>query len=531
MNGLLQERFRAQVRARPSAIALVSGAERWTYAEVAERTNRLAHALRAHGLHPGDRVGILLSKTPAAILAILACVEAGLVYVPLDPASPPARLARIVTACEPRAILSGATHARLLAETLAVPGTPAPAVLGTLESAALSAPAGTRTFAADALDAVSTAAMAPAVGPDDPAHILFTSGSTGIPKGVILTQRNVLGFLDWAVPHFGFQAGDRHSSHPPLHFDLSTFDLFGAFTSGCELHLVPADTALHAGRLVEFMARSALTQWFSVPSVFNYVMSFDALRPDMLPALRRVLWCGEVLPTPTLAYWMERLPGVRFTNLYGPTEATIASTWYDVPAVPRELHVPVPIGRACGGEAVYVLDEALAPVPSGTIGEICLAGVGLSPGYWRDPEKTAAAFPALAGAPGGRVYRTGDLGRLDADGILHYCGRRDAQIKSRGYRIELGEIEAALATLPALQESAVVAVESPGFEGHVICCAYTPRAGEAPMPAALRKELQRLLPSYMLPSRWASFPALPRNQNGKVDRPRLRQHFLAEAGR
>jgi acyl-coenzyme A synthetase/AMP-(fatty) acid ligase len=266
------------------------------------------------------------------------------------------------------------------------------------------------------------------------------------------------------------------------------------------------------------MRTSRLTQLFSVPSVLNYMAKVDAVRQDDFPELRRVMWCGEVLATPVLIHWMKRLPHARFTNLYGPTEATVASSYYDVPACPESPAAHIPIGRACAGEELMLLD-----------GELCIGGAGLSPGYWRDPAKTAAAFIPHPSRPGERLYRTGDLGRQRADGLFELVGRADTQIKSRGYRIELGEIETALNSLADLREVAVVAIQAGGFEGSMICCAYTPAAESQDVtPVSLRKALGRLVPSYMLPHRWMRYDALPRNANGKIDRPALRERFVEQ---
>jgi len=504
-----------QAQRRPNATAIVYGAKRLSYGELDAASNRLARALVEAGCRKGDRVCFLYPKKPAAMVWMLGILKAGAMHVPLDVASPAERLRRIVKSCEPRFVLAAGPAAKLASEI--------DARVAWMEEAV---PAGLR--AAFTLRDVARESSAP-VGcetrPQDPAHILFTSGSTGIPKGVVITHANVMAFVTWGLKHFGLDQTDRVSGHTPLHFDLSTYDIFGAYAAGAELHVVPLETALLPHRLAEWIRVSRLTQWFSVPSVLNYMAKVDAVRENDFPELRRVMWCGEVLPTPVLMHWMKRLPHARFTNLYGPTETTIASSYYDVPGVPEDETESLPIGLACAGEELVVLDEGRAPLPAGEIGEIHIGGVALSPGYWRDPEKTAAAFREVDGR---RLYATGDLGWVDERGLLRYVGRVDSQIKHRGYRIELGEIEAALNALGDLRESAVVAVPTEGFEGTAICCAYVADRADT-TSVTLRKALAGSLPGYMLPSRWRAFESLPKNQNGKIDRRALRETFEAEA--
>jgi acyl-coenzyme A synthetase/AMP-(fatty) acid ligase len=286
---------------------------------------------------------------------------------------------------------------------------------------------------------------------------------------------------------------DRLSCHSPLHFDLSVFDIFGAFAAGAELHLATPKLNVLPNKLADFIRDSELTHWFSVPSVLNYMAKFDVVKADDFPRLKRLLWCGEVLPVPALAYFMKRLPHVSFTNLYGPTEATIASSYYDVPACPEDDKTVIPIGRPCGGEELFVLDENLRTVEPGQTGHLYIQGVGLSPGYYKDPHKTAEAFVQnpFSSDSSDKIYRTGDLAKVGENGLVYFLGRHDSQIKSRGHRIELGEVSTALNALGSLGESAVVAIPTGGFGGMTICCAYVTLPHRDVSPAKLRCELTR----------------------------------------
>ncbi len=529
MRGLLHEGVAFQAHQRPDATAIVWRDTRVTYRELDDASSRLANMLVAHGCARGDRVALLMPKLPVAIEALLGVLKADAIYVPFDPASPPARLARMLESSACRAILAAGAVGSTLAATLALAQLETPPLVGWLDPAPPTALPAPPAFTLADCATYPSAPPRPMNTEADIAHILFTSGSTGIPKGVMITHRNVNAFLRWAIPYFGIGPTDRMSQHPALHFDLSTFDIFGALTTGAALHLVPAELALLPPKLAAFIRESRLTQWFSVPSVLNLMAKFDVLAQDDFPELRRVLWCGEAIPTPTVIHWMQRLPHATFTNLYGPTEATIASSYYTLPACPDDPRVAVPIGTACAGESLLVLDAALQRVPPDTTGALFIGGAGLSPGYWRDPEKTADAFlPDPRGADtADRIYRTGDLARRSADGLFHFLGRADTQIKSRGYRIELGEIESALACLPYLRESAVVAIPADGFEGWTLCCAFAAFEAAAPTAAVLRSALAEKLPAYMLPNRWMRYTALPKNANGKIDRPQLKADFAA----
>jgi amino acid adenylation domain-containing protein len=524
---LLQQWVTEQAERRAASTALVMRGEELTYGQLEERTNQLARMLKDQGCQRGDRVCLLMPKSPSAIVALLGVLKADCVYVPLDLACPVSRLAHMIASAEPRCILAMGPAAPLLDALWAGAEPPRSISVGWMDSEKVAARHFTPDFSREDCAGYGTAPLAYLNVPHDIAYILFTSGSTGIPKGVPITHSNVAHFVRWATRYFNMTPSDRISGHPPLHFDLSVFDIFGTLAAGAQLHLVPPDLNLLPNRLAHFISASALTQWFSVPSLLTYMAKFDAVPVTGFPTLKRLLWCGEVLPTPILMYWMKRLPSVSFTNLYGPTEATIASSHYRVPKCPDDPTEPVPIGTACDGEELFVLNERLQPVNPGQTGDLWIRGVGLSPGYWRDPEKTRAAFlPAPTSAdPSDRIYRTGDLAKIGDDGLIYLLGRADSQVKSRGYRIELGEIETHLHALTSLKESAVVAINTDGFEGATICCAYVPTPNADVTPVTLRKELAQNLPSYMLPSRWMAFDVLPKNANGKIDQCQLRRDF------
>ena len=531
MSPLLQAHVTRQAELRPEHTAIVFKQERLSYRELEESSNRLARLLRESGCRKGDRVAFLIPKTPAAIVTILGILKADCIYVPLDTSSPGARLEKIVDACEPRFVIASETGASLLDQLMVSESRRRNTLIGSMGTGKIEGNNIRVQFSSSDLEDYSGEPLDYQNTESDAAHILFTSGSTGVPKGVVITHANVTNFIEWAVRYFDTRPSDRISSHPPLHFDLSTFDIYGTLSSGAQLHIVPTELNLLPHKLAEFIRVSELTQWFSVPSVLNFMAKADVVKQGDFPALERLLWCGEVFPTPPLIYWMQRLPHVKFTNLYGPTEATIASSYYTVPDCPRDELAQIPIGTACLGEALHVFDEQLQPVPPGEVGDLYISGVGLSPGYWLDPEKTNSVFiqPPGSSDPGMRIYKTGDLAKIGDDGLFYYLGRADSQIKSRGYRIELGEIETALNALNMTEECAIVAIDTEGFEGAAICCAYVPLKDVEITPTSLRMAMNKVLPGYMMPSRWIHFDRLPKNANGKIDRKVLRERFQIEA--
>jgi len=525
---LIQQWVTLQATSRPGATAIAWKDQRVSYGELEESSNRVANHLRDRGARKGDRVAFCIPKSPEAITAMLGILKADCLYVPIDVDCPAARVGKVLEACDPFCVLISHHSAELLNEVIAA----RPEVeymLGTLDAERLSHSLFETEFCIAEIEKTSSAPRSSECLSTDPAHLLFTSGSTGTPKGVVITHANVIAYIDWTIRYFDVNETDRVSGHAPLHFDLSTQDIYGAFAAGAELHPVPPEINLLPQKVSAFISQRQLTQWFSVPSVLNYLCKFDVVPQDGFPHLRRLMWCGEVLPTPTLIYLMKKLPTVQFTNLYGPTEATIASSFFTVTERPTSDAEQIPIGEACDGEQLLVLDDHKNPVAVGETGNLYIGGAGLSPGYWQDRQKTATAYvnANVTGAEQ-RIYCTGDLARVGEDGLVYFLGRADTQIKSRGYRIELGEIETALNSIEFLDESAVVAIETGGFENKAICCAWVPGHDNDITVAMIKRRLATAIPKYMVPKHWLCLEQLPRNPNGKIHRPRLREQFEAK---
>jgi amino acid adenylation domain-containing protein len=496
----------------PDALAVVDEAHSLTYRELECASDELAAELRALGCGQGDLVCILAPKSSRAIVAILATLKCGAAYVPLDHASPPPRLGKMLIAASPRVLIAHPDCAELLKECLTRYDPAVPPSVQWLRETTLN-------------DTMRTSAPL-SHSPGDLAYVMFTSGSTGVPKGVPITHGSATNFVSWAMDHFGIGPGLRISCHPPLHFDISVMDIFGALGAGAELHLVPDRVNLAPELTANFIRGARLNQWFSVPAVLAAMAGRNIIDYGDFPDLRRVVWCGDVLRTPVLRHWMQRLPQVSFTNLYGPTEATIACSFYDIRRIPENDFTPIPIGRPITGVHMSVRDDHGCAAPPGAIGNLYIGGDCLTPGYLGNPENDTQAFQDLPGSDLGRWYRTGDLACIDEDGIFSFHGRMDRQIKSRGYRIELDEIAAALSGLPEVAEAATVAIASPGIQGKEICAAYTARPGSETSPRKIRSQLAHILPLYMVPMRLLCLPALPVNPNGKVDYNSLSQRFL-----
>jgi amino acid adenylation domain-containing protein len=512
--GLVHRLLEASADAYSERTAVVDGDRSATYEELEGQANRLARLLLDLGVARGDRVGLYIDRSLEAVAGLYGVLKAGAAYVPLDPAAPPARLGYIAGNCGLRVLLTGASKADRW-DGLVEAGAAPEAIVVLDGDPGSGAP---RTVGRREIEARDDARVAVPAGGGDLAYILYTSGSTGEPKGVMLSHGNALAFVGWAGDLVEVGPEDRLSSHAPFHFDLSVFDLFAAARGGASVTLVPPGASVLPRELRRFIEEARITIWYSVPSILTALAVRGGLRGGDFPDLRTVIFAGEVFPTKFLRRLMGLVPHAAFYNWYGPTETNVC-TWYRVPELPEDMTEPVPIGRPIDDTEVFAVTEGGTLAAPGEIGELHVRGETVMRGYWGDPERTERLLvPDPRGASRGRVYRTGDLVEELEDGNFRFLGRRDAQIKSRGYRIELGEIEAAILSHPDVVECAVVAVPDEEVTNRVR--AYV-AVREGLGTGDLVRYCRARLPKYMIPEAFDFAEALPRTSTGKIDRQAL----------
>ncbi len=501
-DGNLYELFAAQCERTPDAPAVVFSGERLTYRELAFRANALAWRLRRLGVRQDAVVGVLLDRSLEMVVALYGVLAAGAAYLPLEPSYPEERLAFLLADARPAAVLSRADLAALLPAgcrpELLEPGAPGSASLpppSHIEGAAL-------------------------------AYVIYTSGSTGRPKGAMVPHAGIRNRLLWMQSAYRLGAEDRVLQKTPFSFDVSVWELFWPLAVGACLVVAKPEGHRDPSYLAATIREQKITTLHFVPSLLRDFL--DAPDLGAFPSLKRVMCSGEALAPDLVERFRRRFLGVELHNLYGPTEASVDVTFWPCPQtgpVPK-----VPIGFPVANTAVHVLDRSFYPTPVGVSGELYLGGVQLARGYLGRPSLTAERFmPDPYGAPGSRLYRTGDRVRRLADGAVEYQGRLDFQVKIRGVRIEPGEIEAALRRHPQVAEAAVVARhDGPAIPGgadekSTRLVAYVVAAGPEPAPstAELREFLAAALPEAFVPGAFVLLPALPRNTNGKLDRAAL----------
>lgn len=467
----------------PRATAIWDAEDSVTYHELGETASKIAAALPSGGSAPF--AAVLAERGTPAYLAFVGALWSGRGFCPLEPSFPPARNLDMLDRSDADVLIADPFH---------------------LDAAKVLAAECTRSVEVVSIGDLPARGIDPRP-PGDLAYLQFTSGSTGKPKGVAITHANAVYYIRYITSHYALGPSDRCSQAWPLTSDASVHDVFCTFASGASL--VPF-TRTHLMQPGSRINQAQVTVWFSVPSVAMVMRRLRALKPGALPSLRLSMFCGEALPVATARAWAEAAPGGPVVNLYGPTEATVAFTEHEFdPAQPDDVFRAgtVPIGRPFDGLEVIV-DER---------GELLLGGPQVAPGYWHAPDVTAQRFVEVPGREG-RWYRTGDTVERDADGVLHFLGRVDNQLKIHGHRIELQEVDTALRD--AVGHDLALAVPHPvteeGVQGLVACIEES-----EPRPAAHEAVLEhcrRILAPYMVPSRVVSVVRMPLNANGKLDR-------------
>ncbi len=467
----------------PEATAHISDGRTLTYGELRRHSDALACYLTERLGKDGRPIAVLGHREPEMLIAFLGAVKSGRPYVPLDTAFPQQRIDKILETSRAALVLTPKDILQFSA--LQVRG-PARGVQG-----------------------------------DEPFYILFTSGSTGEPKGVIITLACLEHFITRMLAEHRFtQLGEVFLNQAPFSFDLSVMDLYCSLATGGTLFSISRDRIANPKELYRALASSGVTTWVSTPSFAQMCLVEEKFGEAMLPRVRRFLFCGETLPPQTAAQLLKRFPKAEVWNMYGPTEATVATTSMRVDAAILERYSPLPVGHAMPGTEILLVNRNREVVPPDERGGITIVGPNVSPGYLARPDLTADAFFQHRGQ---RAYRTGDFGRF-RNGLLFFEGRMDEQIKLSGYRIELGDVEANLRALATVRDAVVLPVIKDGAAQSLaafVVLAVRDDASHFNLSQRLRKQLSERLPAYMLPRKFAFFDTFPMTANGKVDRASL----------
>ncbi len=510
-NVCLHELFEAQVERTPNAPSLIFQEEILTYHEFHLRANQLAHRLRKLGVGPESLVGICMERSPEMVIAMYGILKAGGAYVPFDPSYPQERLDFMLADTQVAVLL---TQERLKSH------------LSNFKSQTTIC----LDSEWDSIAQESTVKVESDVSEENLAYVIYTSGSTGQPKGVMIEHRGICNQLQWMQTTYPLTTEDAVLLRTPFSFDLSLYEFFSPLLAGARLVMAEPAREKDPQYLVNLIQREHITTLFLVPSMLQMLLEEDSFVTSQ--TLKHIFCSGEALPFALQQRFFARMPShTRLHNLYGPTEASVECTHWDCERDTNRNFLP--IGRPIANYQIHILDEQLQPVPIGTPGELHIGGIGLARGYWNRPELTAERFISIAECgsqivesdsrlptPDSRLYKTGDLARWHADGVLECLGRIDFQVKIRGHRIELGEIEAALLAHPGIRACVVTAREDVPGDKRLI--AYLmPQQAELPLNGELRSHLQQKLPTYMMPAAFVPMTSLPLSPNGKIDRKQL----------
>lgn len=486
-------------------IAYADEKQELSFRETQERSLELArHILQVSGYSRKNPVVIYLEKSVDMLVSFFATAYSGNFYTPIDIHMPKERVEKILALLEPRIIITKTEYNEFLDEL----GTDVPRIC-------IDEPyeAGDREFK-DVYEHREKCIDS------DLLYVFFTSGSTGVPKGVTICHRSVIDYIDCIENTFKMDSNDIYGNQAPFYFDNSILDIYTTMKTGAKMYIIPERFFGWPGELMDYIVEKKINTIFWVPSALIIVAKLHTLDSyDLDGKLKKIMFCGEVMPNKQLNEWRRNIPNALYANIYGPTEITDACTYY---IVDREFadDEPLPIGKAMHNTDIIVLNEHDEPVAENEIGELCVRGVSLSMGYYNNPEKTAEAFVQnpLNHAYIELIYRTGDLVKYNDRGEILYLSRKDFQIKHMGHRIELGEIETAVSSLPEISLN---------------CCLYDEKRSKIVLFVegdvqleSINSRISRMIPEYMLPGRLITLESMPFNSNGKIDRKALKETYL-----
>lgn len=509
-------RFQRVTDERSAKTALwFSDTETINYRNLNKLANRLARLLLHSNVGPGDVVCITGEKSTNTFAFIIACLKLGVIYCILDPDTPIERLRKILSTCTPLVLLGQREFLGKFEDLISSVG------IQSINTDPQEIADSTRDFDDSNLESTGT------VTGTNPAYIMFTSGSTGIPKGAVITHANVLNLIDWSQETFSLSPDDVLTNVNPLFFDNSVFDFYASLFIGATLVPFLKHEVKDPKLLVDKVEAGMCTLWFSVPSLLIFLQTMKAADGKRMKSLRRFVFGGEGYPKAKVkALYDAYSRSSELFNVYGPTECTCICSSYKLSEDDfDDLHGLPPLGRIAENFSFLVVDENGDVLRDGEIGELCLLGPNLGKGYYADAERTAASFvqnPCHNDFPD-LMYKTGDLVRVDpADGKIHIHGRKDNQIKHMGYRIELEEIESALNCLDYISEAAVLHGSNSDISRIVAVVSTNKNCDDV----QIRRDLRAIIPDYMIPAVFHREGVLPKNANGKVDRRRLAQKYF-----
>ena len=535
MNIFLLHQLLEDAAARsPEKEAVIYREQSITYSDLERKSNQLAQMLIRNGVRPGDRVGIMLGKCLESIISIMGILKTGGCYVPIDPSAPANRIIHILRNCGIMILITSNHFLEKLDDLDASKSYPTTIIIteGTVrEPFPWNGPSKMVGWK-DIEEEPDTFQKKVNVADVAPAYILHTSGSTGLPKGVVISHRNALTFVKMAADFFHVNEEDRLCNHAPLSFDLSMFDIYVAMRCRATVVLVPENLSVFPVKLAEYMEKKNITIWNSVSSVLSMLAVRGVLNKCTFANLRLVIFSGEILPVKYLRILRSNMPNVDFYNIYGQTEAN-SSTFYKVDKIPEGDAWRIPIGNAFPNFEVFLMNEDGKFIDfQGGEGEIYVKGSTVAHGYWGDPESTKDRFISdpRTGNSTIDVYKTGDFARLDENSNLIFLGRKDHLIKSRGFRIELDEIEITLNSHSMVSQAAVIAVPDEIIGNRIVGCIVV-NDGIIVKYDDIISHCSRLLPKYMIPGEIVFYDNLPQTPNGKVDRNILANTTLDQWGK